>query len=95
MSGNVVENAPMIGIGVGWGQFMRDVSVVGNVLRSVGYGVTVSVATGAGTALIASNLIAGATRGAIVGMDLARAVGDLTKDASRYAQLSVSGNRVR
>jgi uncharacterized secreted repeat protein (TIGR03808 family) len=95
VSGNVVENAPMIGIGVGWGQFMRDVSVVGNVLRTVGYGVTVSVATGAGTAVIANNLIAGATRGAIVGMDLAKAVGDLTKDAGRYAQLSVSGNRVR
>lgn len=96
VSGNVVENAPNAGIMVGWGQYMRDVSVVGNVLRTVGYGVTISVATGAGTAVIANNLIAGATRGAIVGMDLAKAVtGDLHKDASRFAQLSISGNRVR
>jgi uncharacterized secreted repeat protein (TIGR03808 family) len=96
VSGNVVENAPNAGIMVGWGQYMRDVSVVGNVLRTVGYGVTISVAAGAGTAVIANNLIAGAARGAIVGMDLAKAVtGDLNKDASRYAQLSISGNRVR
>jgi uncharacterized secreted repeat protein (TIGR03808 family) len=96
VSGNVVENAPQAGITVGWGQYMRDVSVVGNVVRTVGYGITVSVATGAGTAVIANNLIAGAARGAIVGMDLAKAVtGDLNKDAGRYAHLSISGNRVR
>lgn len=96
VTGNVVENAPSAGIMVGWGQYMRDVSVVGNVLRTVGYGVTISVATGAGTAVIANNLIAGAARGAIVGMDFAKAVtGDLHKDASRYAQISISGNRVR
>jgi uncharacterized secreted repeat protein (TIGR03808 family) len=96
VTGNVVENAPSAGIMVGWGQYMRDVSVVGNVVRTVGYGITISVATGAGTAVIANNLIAGAARGAIVGMDLAKAVtGDLHKDASRYAQLSISGNRVR
>ena len=60
-------------------------SVVGNVVRSAGYGITVSVADGAGTAVIAGNMIAGASRGAIVGMDFAKAVtGDLAKEPTRF-----------
>ena len=96
VSGNVIENAPTAGINLGWGKYLRDVSVVGNVVRAAGYGVTVSVADGAGTAVIAGNLIAAASRGAIVGMDFAKAVtGDLVKEPKRFAQLQISGNRVR
>ena len=96
VSGNVIENAPTAGINLGWGKYLRDVSVVGNVVRSAGYGIAVSVSDGAGTAVIAGNLIAGASRGAIVGMDHAKAVtGDLIKEPARYAQLQISGNRVR
>jgi uncharacterized secreted repeat protein (TIGR03808 family) len=96
VSGNVIENAPNAGINLGWGKYLRDVSVVGNVVRTAGYGVTVSVASGAGTAVIAGNLIAAASRGAIVGMDFAKAVtGDLVKEPTRFAQLQISGNRVR
>jgi uncharacterized secreted repeat protein (TIGR03808 family) len=96
VSGNVIENAPTAGINLGWGKYLRDVSVVGNVVRGSGYGVTVSVAQGAGTAVIAGNLIAGSSRGAIVGMDFAKAVtGDLNKEPTRFAQLQISGNRVR
>ena len=92
----MIENAPLCGIGLGWGQHLRDVSVVGNVVRNASVGVSVSVSTGAGTAVIAGNLIAGATRGAIVGMDFAQAVtGDLTKEPARFANLQISGNRVR
>ncbi len=96
VSGNVIENAPAAGINLGYGKYLRDVSVVGNVVRAAGYGITVSVADGAGTAVIAGNLIAGASRGAIVGMDFAKAgTGDLIKEPSRFAQLQISGNRVR
>lgn len=96
VTGNVIENAPTAGINLGWGKYLRDVSVVGNVVRASGYGVTVSVAQGAGTAVIAGNLIADAARGAIVGMDFAKAVtGDLNKEPTRFAQLQISGNRVR
>jgi uncharacterized secreted repeat protein (TIGR03808 family) len=96
VNGNVIENAPTAGVNLGRGKHLRDVSVVGNVIRSAGYGVTVSVADGAGTAVIAGNLIAGAARGAIIGMDFAKAVpGDLIKEPTRYAQLQISGNRVR
>ena len=42
------------------------------------------------------NLIAGTARGAIVGMDHAKAVtGDLTAEPTRFANLQISGNRVR
>ena len=96
VNGNVIENAPTAGINLGWGKHLRDVSVVGNVVRTAGYGITVSVADGAGTAVIAGNLIAGASRGAIVGMDFAKAVtGDLVKEPTRFAQLQISGNRLR
>ena len=56
---------------------------------------TVSVANGAGTAIITGNMISGAVKGAIVGMDFARAVTDLEREPTRFANLQVSGNRVR
>jgi uncharacterized secreted repeat protein (TIGR03808 family) len=97
VTGNVIENAPTAGIQIGWGQYMRDVAVTGNVVRRVGIGIAVTVAPGAGSALIADNLIAGASRGAILGMEWHKAVtGELAGEAAgRFAQLSVSGNRVR
>jgi uncharacterized secreted repeat protein (TIGR03808 family) len=96
VTGNVVENAPSAGIMIGWGSFMRDVSVTGNVVRSAPLGVAVSVVRGAGTAVITGNLISDASHGAIVGMDHARAVtGDLSQEPTRYANLQISGNRVR
>ena len=66
-------------------------------IRNADFGITVSVAPGAGAAVIADNLISGVRRGAIVGMEWNKPVtGDLAKDgAERYAQLSVNGNRVR
>ena len=97
VTGNVVENAPNIGIAAGWGSYLRDVSVNSNVIRGADYGIAVSVVPGAGAAVIADNLISEVRRGAIVGMELKNAVtGDLSKDgAARYAQLSIGGNRVR
>jgi uncharacterized secreted repeat protein (TIGR03808 family) len=97
VTGNVVENAPNIGIAAGWGSYLRDVSVNSNVIRGADYGIAVSVVPGAGAAVIADNLISEVRRSAIVGMELKKAVtGDLSKDgAARYAQLSIGGNRVR
>jgi len=97
VTGNVVENAPNIGIVAGWGAYLRDVAINANVIRNADFGITVSVAPGAGAAVIADNLISGARRGAIVGMEWSKPVtGDLAKDgATRYAQLSIGGNRVR
>ena len=96
VTGNVIENAPHAGITAGWGKYLRDVSITGNMVRTAGYGITVSVAPGAGTTLITNNLITSARLGAIVGMEWKKPVADLTRDgATRYAQLSLSGNQVR
>jgi len=96
VTGNVIENAALAGIMAGWGRFLRDVTVTGNVVRAAGIGIAVSVVPGAGGAVIADNMISGARRGAIVGMDHLQVVsGDLAKDATtRYAQLAITGNRV-
>jgi uncharacterized secreted repeat protein (TIGR03808 family) len=97
ITGNVIENAPMAGIVLGFGHYLRDVAATGNVVRRADIGIAVSVSTGAGNALIANNMLADTARGAIVGMDRRRVVtGDLMKGGvERYANLTLSGNRVR
>jgi uncharacterized secreted repeat protein (TIGR03808 family) len=97
VTGNVIENAPTAGMRAGWGPYLRNVTVSGNVVRKAGYGIQVSVAPGAGHAVISGNLISGARLGAIVGMEWAKPVtGDLAKDgAARYPQLTIANNQVR
>lgn len=94
VTGNVIENAPDQGIRVGWGPYLRDVAVTGNVIRECGIGIGVSVVEGAGPALVASNLITGARRGGVVGMRWRDVVADLTREAARFPQLTVTGNAV-
>jgi uncharacterized secreted repeat protein (TIGR03808 family) len=97
VTGNVIENAPSFGIVAGWGKYLRDVAISGNVIRNALVGVGVSVVTGAGTALVNNNMISETPRGAVVGLDHARAItSDLSVDgAQRYAQLVVGSNAVR
>ncbi|MGE0563177.1 MAG: TIGR03808 family TAT-translocated repetitive protein [Pseudolabrys sp.] len=96
VTGNTIENAPLAGIMVGWGKYQRDIAVSGNVIRNAGYGITVSVSAGAGQAAITGNMIAGARRGGIVGMDERRvATGDLASGKAGAANLTVTANRLR
>ncbi|MDB5619171.1 TIGR03808 family TAT-translocated repetitive protein [Tardiphaga sp.] len=97
VTGNVIENAPSFGIVAGWGKYLRDVAITGNVVRNAFVGIGVSVMPGAGTALVSGNMISGAPRGAVVGLDHAKPVTpDLTNDgAQKYAQVSLSGNVVK
>jgi len=97
VSGNIVENAPAAGISLGWGQYLRDIAATGNVVRKADIGIAVSVVPGAGTAVIANNMISETRRGAIVGMAQARPVtGDLSvAGREQYAHITLSGNRVR
>jgi len=97
VAGNVIENAPSFGIIAGWGKYLRDVAITGNVIRNAFIGIGVSVAPGAGTALVGSNMISGTSRGAVVGLDHARPVTpDLAAEgAQRFAQVAVNGNVVR
>ena len=97
VTGNVVENAPSFGIIAGWGKYLRDVAITGNVIRNAFVGVGVSVMPGAGTALVSNNMISETPRGAVVGLDHARTITtDLSAEgAQRYAQVVVGGNAVR
>ncbi|AWO90043.1 MULTISPECIES: TIGR03808 family TAT-translocated repetitive protein [Bradyrhizobium] len=97
VTGNVIENVPSYGIVAGWGKYLRDVAITGNVIRKALAGIGVSVVPGAGTALVNNNMISETPRGAVVGLDHARAVtADLSADgAQRFAQVVVGGNAVR
>ena len=97
VTGNVIENAPAFGIVAGWGKYLRDVSISGNVIRNALAGIGVSVAPGAGTALVTNNMVSETPRGAVVGLDHAHVVtADLAADgAARYAQVVVGNNAVR
>ncbi|WP_315719262.1 MULTISPECIES: TIGR03808 family TAT-translocated repetitive protein [unclassified Bradyrhizobium] len=97
VTGNVVENAPSYGIVAGWGRYLRDVVISGNVIRNALAGVGVSVVPGAGAAVVSNNMISGTPGGAVIGLDHIKPVtSDLTQDgAQRFAQLLVSGNAVR
>jgi uncharacterized secreted repeat protein (TIGR03808 family) len=97
VTGNVIENAPSFGIMAGWGKYLRDVVISGNVIRKAFVGVGVSVTPGAGAALVDTNMISETPRGAVVGLDHARPVTpDLTAaGAQRFAQVVVGNNVVR
>jgi uncharacterized secreted repeat protein (TIGR03808 family) len=97
VSGNVIENAPSFGIVAGWGKYLRDVVISGNVIRNAFAGVGVSVVSGAGTALVNNNMISQTPRGAVVGLDHARAITtDLSLEgAQRFAQIVIGTNAVR
>lgn len=97
VTGNVIENAPSFGIIAGWGKYLRDVVISGNVIRNAFVGVGVSVASGAGTALVSNNMISETPRGAVVGLDHARPVTpDLAAEgAQRFAQVVVGTNALR
>jgi uncharacterized secreted repeat protein (TIGR03808 family) len=97
VTGNVIENAPAFGIIAGWGKYLRDVVISGNVIRNSFVGIGVSVVSGAGSALVNNNMISGAPRGAVVGLDHARPVTpDLSSEgAQRFAQVVVGTNAVR
>lgn len=97
VTGNVIENAPSFGIVAGWGKYLRDIVITGNVIRKALAGIGVSIVPGGGTALVSDNMISEPSRGAVVGLDHARAVTtDLSLEgAERYAQVIVGTNAVR
>ena len=96
LTGNVVENVPGVGIALGWGPYLRNVSASGNVLSGCGIGIGVSVVDGTGAAVLTGNVVARPEDGlGIAGMEWDRVVApDLQEAAGRYPGLVLSGNRV-
>lgn len=96
VTGNVIEGAAMAGIAVGAGDYLRDVTVTGNVVRNAPAGIMVSVTPGAGAAVISGNRVSGASRGAIVGMAWDKVVSaDLVRDAAQFPKVTMNGNSLR
>ncbi|MDN2566380.1 TIGR03808 family TAT-translocated repetitive protein [Aquibium sp. A9E412] len=96
VTGNVVENAPLYGLKLGWGPFMRNVVATGNVVRGAPTGIAVSVVEGTGAAVVADNVIDGAARGAVVGYRWIEAATDDLAAGGRHTarHLTVAGNQV-
>jgi uncharacterized secreted repeat protein (TIGR03808 family) len=98
VTGNVIEHAPSFGIVAGWGKYLRDVTVTGNIIRQTSVGIGISVAQEAGAALINGNVISDSPRGAIVGLDHAKvATTDLNRAAEglHFAQIVLGTNVIR
>ncbi|OXS99485.1 Tat protein [Notoacmeibacter marinus] len=100
VTGNVVESAARFGMIVGWGPYLRAVTVSNNVIRQAPVGLAVSIAEGARDALITGNLFDAVPEGAILGYRwLERATDDLALMdengvRARHAHLTVARNRV-
>jgi uncharacterized secreted repeat protein (TIGR03808 family) len=97
VSGNVIEGAPAYGILIGWGSYLRDVSVTDNLIRNAHVGIAVSTDPSAGAALITDNMITGTKEGAIRAMDGPKPIGpDLAQNsAASYRNLAVYSNVAR
>ena len=94
--GNVVEGAPLFGMNIGWGAFMRNVVATGNVVRRARTGIAISVVRGTGSAVISDNVFEDTEHGAIVGHEWANPVtGDLALEGTGSRNnLVVERNRV-
>ncbi len=93
ISGNTIEGAPTVGIQIGWGAFMRNVSATGNVIRRAKVGISITSAHEAGACLIANNLISETKDGAIRTMSLGIVSGpDLARDPNANGRVTVVGN---
>jgi uncharacterized secreted repeat protein (TIGR03808 family) len=95
ITGNVVEGASHIGITAGWGAYVRNVLISGNLVRQCATAITLSVSKDAGTISVSGNMIAQSPQG-IIGMDYTKVMtGDLALgDTAMPANLKISGNSV-
>jgi len=93
VTGNVIEGAPTAGIMAGWGPYLRDVAITGNLIREAEVGILVSSDPAAGACLVGHNMIAKARDGAIRAMDHGVAHGpDLASTEGTSGRLTLSGN---
>jgi uncharacterized secreted repeat protein (TIGR03808 family) len=96
VTGNVVEEAPTTGLGLGWGKFGRNIAATGNMIRRCEVGIGISVVEGTGIAAISGNVITESRRAAILGFRWKDAVtGDLALGgAEKLPGLSIGTNAV-
>ena len=94
ISANVVERVARFGLLAGWGAYLRNVLVTGNIIREAQTGMAVSVVEEAGQATISNNIFERTPKGAIIGYrwhDAATA--DLVSGSRTFKHLTIEGNR--
>ena len=91
ITGNTVQNVPGIAIAAGYGTFLRNVLISGNVVSESDIGIGVSVVDGAGPVVIGTNALV-AREHAVVGLAWTDVVEpDLLANAARYPNVSLGG----
>ena len=89
ITGNTVHNVPGIAIMAGYGTFLRNVLISGNVASESQFGLGISVVDGAGPVQIGTNMVA-ASEHDIVGLAWQEVVEtDLILNAARYPNVSI------
>lgn len=94
VTGNVIEGAGQAGILAGWGPYLRDITLSGNVIRGAPTGIVVSVVEKSGAAIISGNMISGAKTGIRADRHGQAVGGDLVAGAGGFAHLTIMGNRL-
>ncbi|MGY5806526.1 TIGR03808 family TAT-translocated repetitive protein [Rhizobium sp. LEGMi198b] len=96
IASNLIESAPLWGLKLGWGPYLRNIVATGNIIRQAPIGCAVSVADGAGAAVISDNLFQQVEKGAVIGFRWEKpASGDLTVTGREdFPQLTIEKNRL-
>ena len=95
IASNVIENAPLWGLKLGWGTFLRNVVANGNIVRRANVGCAVTIVGGAGACVITNNLFESVPKGAIVGFRWdAAGSQDLVGGSKAYPNLTIESNRL-
>ncbi|MBB3454104.1 putative secreted repeat protein (TIGR03808 family) [Rhizobium sp. BK313] len=96
IASNLIENAPLWGLKLGWGPYLRNLVATGNIIRQAPIGCAVSVVDGTGAAVISDNLFQGTAKGAVIGFRWDKpASGDLTVTGKEdFPQLTIEKNRL-
>ncbi len=93
ISGNAIDTVEKWGLLLGWGPYLRNVSASGNMVRAVPVGCAVSVAEGAGRAMISGNVFSATPGAAIAGFRWnEQASGELIGGAEAFPGLAVERN---
>lgn len=96
VTSNVVENVPGIGISMGWGPYMRNLTVDGNVIRACAIAIGISVVDGIGEVTVSDNMIQRQDDAlAIAAMAWAEVVArDMIRSGGDFPMVQLSNNRV-